>query len=516
MRFTDFGNAPRLIKNWLPYLSIIMLLDFPTIFAGFLLTNIAALAVMVPLWLLYRNRYSGIGFWLLDYALQVGANGLNALRKVIPEFFAVSVGNALFFLASLMVLIGLAKFLQQKFSLRLQIGLIFTGTLGILSLYYLVPGSVPYRSLIFCGVLALQIVQMQRILLRVAPAIRPFCRPLLLVGVLHFILLVLRILQAFRQPAATEFFQSSQGVALWVMGMQLTSLLIGISLYYLVFARLSAEVVQAANALTESEERHRQELEALVKQRTAQLMDAEKLAFVGTLSAGVAHEINNPNQAIALNLPVIRRGIKSIAIQNGNPEIEQKANRMVEAVDACLYASVRIGNIASELKSYAIPAEGRPWQRVDLRQVCELSAKITRKYLEHLHVNLQMEIPAHPLEVMGDITRLEQILINLLRNSAEAFQGNHRFVYITMGTNQQTCFIKIRDTGVGMSADHLAKAITPFFTTHRDQGGTGLGLWIAHQIAEEHGGHLELLSEQDQGTQAILQLPCINAEDAPC
>jgi len=255
-----------------------------------------------------------------------------------------------------------------------------------------------------------------------------------------------------------------------------------------------------------------------------QLDRSERLATLGTLVAGVAHEINNPNQMIQANvhliersLPTIRSILDSYVADNGSfsiagfdyPVFREK---LAQIIDATKTGSRRIKEIVDELRDFAREEAKHELVAVEIHQILTsvllLTSHEQNKATDHFHVM----IPEEPIHVMGDRKRLEQVIINLLLNAFQALESREQKVYVicSLDSTGKKVMICIKDEGIGILPENLSKVKDPFFSTKLAEGGTGLGLSICSSIVESLNGVLTIESVVGQGTEVTVILPVIN------
>lgn len=265
----------------------------------------------------------------------------------------------------------------------------------------------------------------------------------------------------------------------------------------------------------------RQLAEQEAEQHRCQLVEADKLASLGILVAGVAHEINNPNNFIAMNAPLLQRiwqdasAILDCHLEGrgdfpvGGLPYRDLRRYVPELLAGITGGSERITQIVRNLNDYARQNVADMNQVFDLNEVVEaalaLLASPLKKATHHLEVNLAPGLP--PLK--GHFQRVEQVVINLLQNACQALTLPD--CGIRIGTEhdseQNQVILKIIDQGPGITAQDLKRIQDPFFTTKRERGGTGLGLSVSAGIMEEHGGRLFFSSQLGQGTTARAIFP---------
>jgi CheY-like chemotaxis protein len=235
-----------------------------------------------------------------------------------------------------------------------------------------------------------------------------------------------------------------------------------------------------------------------------QLMLADRMASVGTLAAGVAHEINNPLAYVLANLDMIIEDLVEVADGSSS---ERLAESIVMAREAREGAE-RIRKIVRGLKTFS-RAEDEHRAAIDVTDVLELSLQMTFNEIRH-RAHLVREYGPVPL-VEGDDSRLGQVFINLLVNAAQAIgdgnpDGNE--IRVVIGTDAAgDGFVEICDTGPGIPADAMDRIFDPFFTTKAIGVGTGLGLSICHNIVTGMGGKLTAANRESGGAVFRVTLP---------
>jgi nitrogen-specific signal transduction histidine kinase len=229
-----------------------------------------------------------------------------------------------------------------------------------------------------------------------------------------------------------------------------------------------------------------------------QLMVSDRMASIGTMAAGVAHEINNPLAAALANLQL---GVEDTAsLVERLPEAGELKEVHEGLVDA-LEATERVRSIVRDLKIFSRSQEEER-EAVDLRRVVESSLRMAWTEIKHRAKVVKKLDPVPP--VLANESRLGQVCLNLLVNAAQAIEEGHLEAnQITVSTyvdGRGQAVIEIRDTGAGMTPDVLRKLFTPFFTTKPAGIGTGLGLSICHRIISSLGGEIAVESTVGKGT----------------
>lgn len=258
------------------------------------------------------------------------------------------------------------------------------------------------------------------------------------------------------------------------------------------------------------------------KQMEEQLIQSYKLASLGKLTAGVAHEINNPNTFIRGNINIFDEAFKDILpildkAYAEDPELKiarLNYNLFRENVPILLEDMMgganRIKKIVDGLRNFARKDEGLVTDAVDINYLVENHTRITQKEVRkhaRLKVKLGKDIPVFK----GNIQKLEQVFLNLLINAAHAIEHDHGLIELETAYNKDKnkVVIRISDNGKGIDDKTRKHIFDPFFTTKRDKGGTGLGLSISYGIIKEHNGRIEVESEVGKGTTFTLSLPAL-------
>jgi signal transduction histidine kinase/CheY-like chemotaxis protein len=237
-----------------------------------------------------------------------------------------------------------------------------------------------------------------------------------------------------------------------------------------------------------------------LRQMELRLSVAERLASVGTLAAGVAHEINNPLAFLYNNLELATRGLKPL---EGLAPVE----KVFQALEDARTGATRIQDIVRDLVAFARPEE-RSTGQVDIQQVLELAAKMAMGEIRH-RARLVRDYGDVP-PVAATESRLGQVFLNLLVNAAHAIpEGAAERNEIRLRTRHQggAVVVEVHDTGRGIPAEELGRIFDPFFTTKPVGQGMGLGLAISHSLVAALGGALSVESEPGQGSVFRVQLP---------
>jgi len=225
--------------------------------------------------------------------------------------------------------------------------------------------------------------------------------------------------------------------------------------------------------------------------------NSEKLAAVGRLAAGVAHEINNPLTGVLTFAHLLR-------------EKENLDEQDRQDLDLVIRETQRAGEIVRRLLDFSRetpPAK----ERLDLNEVIRETIRLLGNQKAFRQVTVRENLLENLPEIKGDASQLEQVLLNLCLNACEAMPDGGT-LSVTTAVRDQEVLLKVSDTGCGISEDHLDHIFEPFFTTKPVGKGTGLGLSVSYGIVREHGGALEVESREGQGTTFTIILPCANSQ----
>ena len=273
----------------------------------------------------------------------------------------------------------------------------------------------------------------------------------------------------------------------------------------------------------------RDSLEKLSKAQN-KMIEQEKLASVGLLAAGVAHEINNPTGYIISNIQTLG---EYFSIYNALMEAQEKYDGtnhdevcqliqnikdeenfdevqtdITDLLKDSLAGAQRIKNIVVGLQNFSQP-ENEDYSRVQLNQVVEDSLYVVwnkLKYKSKVSRDLQ-KVP----DILGNANQLEQVVVHLLLNAADAIHDEGT-ISITLYQSSKNIVLEVKDSGEGIERKYMKKIFDPFFSTREVDEGTGLGLSIAHGIIQKHQGSIEVESEQGKGSLFRLIFPVMDKE----
>jgi len=254
--------------------------------------------------------------------------------------------------------------------------------------------------------------------------------------------------------------------------------------------------LSAANQQLQEEIAERVRAERTLQAAQSELIQAGKLAVIGQLSAGIAHELNQPLAALRT-----LSGNTAKFLERGD-EATARANleRIAQLVD-------RMGQITGQLKTFARKSSGQ-LHAVDLRQVIGHAIALLEQRVAVSNARIETRFPEHPLLALCDANRLEQVVVNLIGNALDAMNGQpDALVEIDGSLNGRMARLYIRDHGTGLGDDAKAHLFEPFFTTKEAGVGLGLGLAISAGIVSDFGGTLGGANHPDGGALFTLEIP---------
>lgn len=252
----------------------------------------------------------------------------------------------------------------------------------------------------------------------------------------------------------------------------------------------------ATNNLLSAQINERIKTEADLRRTQDNLVHATKMASLGQALAGVAHEINQSLAAMTTYIAGARvlldRNDKDSALSNLN---------LVSAI------VTRMGALTQHLKSFA-RKDTASRQATDLTAAMRYALSLVDYRIGELDVTLQLAVPEHPVYVIGNAVRLEQVIVNLISNALDAMRERpQRKLTINLECKESFASLEVQDTGLGIASEHLSSVFDPFYTTKDVGQGLGLGLSISYGIIQDMGGEITLESAVDRGTTFRIVVP---------
>lgn len=273
----------------------------------------------------------------------------------------------------------------------------------------------------------------------------------------------------------------------------------------------------------EKEEQHR--LMHMLEEANLQLLQSEKLASIGQLAAGVAHEINNPISFVHANLNTLRSWVRQllavivaqeaavgvpatgmlepVARMEGDLDLDYVRNDIMMLIEESIEGATRVRHIVRDLRDFSRPS-GDEWAVADLHAGLESTLNVVYNEIKY-KANVVREYGDLP-HIECNAAQLNQVFMNLLVNAAHAIK-EHGTITVKTACWGDIVTVSISDTGAGIAEDVIGRIFDPFFTTKPLGQGTGLGLSISHGIVEHHRGRIDVESRRGQGTTFTITIP---------
>ena len=274
-------------------------------------------------------------------------------------------------------------------------------------------------------------------------------------------------------------------------------------------AELAQEATERKHALDE------------LKLHQDKLIQADKMASLGTLVAGVAHEINNPNGLILLNMPILKEVYQDAEevledryrnqgdFTLGGLPYSRMRNEVPHLLEEMNDGANRIKRIVEELKDFARQDTSAATESVDVNAVVRAAVRLVDSSLRSSTTRFEAYYAPSLPPILGNTQRIEQVVVNLILNACQALPDMEHGIFLTTSYDQSagSVMLTLADEGAGIAPEHIPRLTDPFFTTKRESGGTGLGLSVSATIVKEHGGSLQFNSAPGAGTTVTLTFP---------
>lgn len=261
-----------------------------------------------------------------------------------------------------------------------------------------------------------------------------------------------------------------------------------------------------------------EEREKLIQRK---LIQENKMTSLGTLASGIAHEINNPINFLLANSQTLLEIWKD-AEKIFQKYYESQGNfflggisfsEIKETVSQILMGNIegalRVGNLISGLRDYSRQTDSQLTGKISINTVINFAITILNKQINKYTDSFSLELGKNIPEALGNAQQIEQVIINVVQNALQALPDRKSVIYLSSFFDKKSRLVKIKvkDEGVGIPKDILGNIMEPFFTTKKDEEGTGLGLYISYSIIKKHHGALDITSEPGKGTEVIISLP---------
>lgn len=261
--------------------------------------------------------------------------------------------------------------------------------------------------------------------------------------------------------------------------------------------------------------------EKIAAQQQQQILQADKMATIGILASGIAHEINNPNNYILLNGKIISKVWNDVApmLQRyfedngdfslaGMPYTKAK-DKIAQLINGVSDGAMRIQRIIQGLKDFGRYDQGEMENNILLNHIVDSAIVIVQNMIKKSTDRFSVKYGKNIPKIRGNSQQLEQVIINLITNSCQALDSREKGLFVSTEHDEtsKNVIIEVKDEGVGISPENLKYILDPFFTTKRDSGGTGLGLSVSYNIIKNHGGGINFSSRPGMGTSITITLP---------
>ncbi len=273
-----------------------------------------------------------------------------------------------------------------------------------------------------------------------------------------------------------------------------------------------------ANIRDLTELKHMKEFAHLQEQK---LIQADKMASLGVLVSGMAHEINNPNNYVLLNARVLSKAwndiqpiVEEYYEANGDFAIagmpySSARDRLGNLYMGITEGAIRIERIVQHLKDFARQTGDHVYGEVDVNQAVEASVEILRGLILRSTGHFQLDCAPDLPKIHGNSVHLEQVLVNLITNACQALRSHQEKIRVVTRweSDNKRVLLSVTDEGEGITDENMQHIMDPFYTTKREHGGTGLGLSISYNLIKNFGGELKISSTPGSGTSVEVWLP---------
>jgi signal transduction histidine kinase len=255
----------------------------------------------------------------------------------------------------------------------------------------------------------------------------------------------------------------------------------------------------------------------VLKTTQAKLIQNEKMASLGMVTAGMAHEINNPMAFIYTGVTILKdelRTYKKIISQlidgvdhdTALVTYKESSESTFQTILDIEFGAKRVTEIVQSLQNFSRLNENDV-KSIDLSESIKSTLTILGSHARQKNVTIEVRFSEHPIFLQCFPALINQVFVNLLANSIDAVKENVGFIKVKTWQTNQTCYVEIIDNGAGIKEDNLGKIFDPFFTTKDIGKGTGLGLSISYNIVKKHNGNFSVTSVQDKETCFTIELP---------
>jgi signal transduction histidine kinase/ActR/RegA family two-component response regulator len=284
--------------------------------------------------------------------------------------------------------------------------------------------------------------------------------------------------------------------------------------------QLIAQMAGMHQRMEQLEARHRRDAQML-RESQQQLHQAQKMETLGTLVAGVAHEINNPINLIMYNLPLLQKiwsDFLPIMLERKRSEPERKfggfdydflADNLLQLVADMEMAANRVAKTVSDLKNYSRQSNVAEKVPLQINQAVKNALRLTKTTFRKSSVHIRLDLTDNLPDIEGNLQSIEQIILNILINAVQAIDHDRGEIEIATGfqVKDGRVYINIKDNGRGISPSIADKIFLPFVTDKHSEGGTGLGLSVTYSLVKAHEGEISFESRAGRGASFTVYLP---------
>ncbi len=234
-----------------------------------------------------------------------------------------------------------------------------------------------------------------------------------------------------------------------------------------------------------------------IESKQQQLIQSEKLAAIGKVTAGIAHEINNPLNNISLTAEVLLEDMENMTCDERR-----------EMINDILVQAERARDIVHHLLQFSRMKKSTVREKVDLAELVETTLALLKNELKITHTKVKTSLQKGLATIFGNPNQLQQVLVNIILNAVQAMgEGGNLEIWLDVDKEKKRAFISVKDNGPGIPDEVLKHILEPFYTTKKD--GTGLGLSVSYGIIKEHNGDIHIESKKGEGTTITIELPLV-------
>ncbi|MEY2829131.1 MAG: hypothetical protein RIQ33_989, partial [Bacteroidota bacterium] len=322
-------------------------------------------------------------------------------------------------------------------------------------------------------------------------------------------------LQALALKAKLLEIAQAQYFKYWMMAGAGLLLLVAIFIF-IIYRSNERSLVKTKKAYTELTETH-----AKLKTTQQQLVQSEKMAGLGQLTAGVAHEINNPINFVSSSIGSLKRDVDDLklllktyqekpneaALLAKDLDIDYTITEIDELMKGITEGAHRTSEIVKGLRNFSRTDESEK-KNANINDCLESTIMILQTKLKDKNIDLKKSFAILP-EIACFPGQLNQVFMNIISNAADAIEGNDGEINVATKKENNQIIVSIKDNGKGMTDEVKKKIFDPFFTTKDVGSGTGLGLSIAYGIMEKHNAKIDVNSELGKGTEFLIIVPIV-------